>query len=207
MNIDTNITKASWNPPEEIAKNYLHYYPKEMKIELSKYMKSVSDAPSVIDIGCGNAQIYPILKAQNPNLEYVGIDNSETLVNVAREVVKDDGEIIQTDIFDYMDTNQKQFDFAILAHMIECIESPDMIMDKASKAAKYVAIHWYDTPKYEYDVVTVGKSPHPGEGFNPYIRRRMGKNYWKYITQRYGLSLVHKAQVGENNVLEVYTRA
>jgi len=68
MNINTDITKDSWNPSDKIAKDYLHYYSKEMKIELSKYMKSVSDSPSVIDIGCGNAQIYPILKSQNQDI-------------------------------------------------------------------------------------------------------------------------------------------
>jgi 2-polyprenyl-3-methyl-5-hydroxy-6-metoxy-1,4-benzoquinol methylase len=206
MDINTEITNQSWgNLGDDVAKNYLHYYPKQMKEELSRFISTISDNPKVLDIGCGNAQIYPILKINNPKLIYTGIDITDSLIRVAKEVVGDGDRVIKEDIFKYITNTNEKFNFGILSHMLECIESPDLIMGLASQKCDYIAIHWYDTPKYEYDAVTIAKNPHSEETFKPYLRRKMGKDYWSYIINRHNLELTHISGSGDN-VLEIYKR-
>ncbi len=207
MEINTEITNQSWGGIDnEKAKDYLHYYPREMKEAISKFISSVTSTPKVLDIGCGNAQIYQLLKKHNPNLNYTGVDIADSLLEVAKNVVGDNGKIVKDDIFKYVSNTNEKYDFAILCHMLECIESPDFIIGKASNMANYIAIHWYDTPKYDYDVVTIAKNPHSEDTFKPYIRRKMGKDYWGYIINRNNLELVHHDSSGENNTIEIYKK-
>lgn len=207
MNINIDISSKSWGDiSEDLAKNYLHNYPVDMKIELSKFISTVNPAPSILDIGCGNAQMYTILKRYNDNIRYVGIDISKPLLEAAKSVVKNDAFLVETDIYKYMMELNESFDFAIISHMLECIESPELIIAKASEKCEYIAIHWFDTPKYEYDAVTIASNPHSQESFKPYIRRKIGKNYWKYITDMYYLKLIKHSNVDQNNVLEIYKK-
>ena len=207
MDINTEITHNSWGDlAGDKAKDYLHYYPKEMKIAMAKFIGTISSEPKVLDIGCGNAQIFPLLKSHNPNLRYTGVDITDSLVDVAKGVVGDVGIIVKDDIFKFVTNTNERFDVSILSHMLECIESPDLIMGKAANISDYIAIHWYDTPKYDYDAVTIAKNPHSEDSFKPYLRRKMGKDYWEYIINRYNLVLVHRESSGVNNVLEVYKK-
>jgi len=207
MNINTEITNQSWGAiTDELAKTYLHHYPKQMKESLSKYIATITDKPKVLDIGCGNAQIYPILKNNNLNIEYTGVDITDSLVSVAKGVVGVNDKIIKDDIFKFIINTEEKYTFGILSHMLECIESPDLMMGIASQKCDYVAIHWYDTPKYDYDAVTISRNPHSEDSFKPYVRRKMGKDYWQYIVNRHNLELVYSDSAGENNVLEVYKK-
>jgi len=205
MDINTNITKKSWNPPKHLAKDYLHNYPPGTRKQLANFMKE-KGLKSALDIGCGNAQLYPILKKEVPSLEYTGIDGSKSLIDAAKEVVGNDGTLVLEDMYKYMQNNTHQYDVSVLSHILECVESPEMLVDLASKSSKYLAILWFDTPKYQYDAVIVAESAHPGEGFRPYIRRKMGAGFWKYIVTHYGLEGVYRVGDGPNNILDIYER-
>jgi len=207
MKINTDITNNSWSGlSKETAKTYLHYYPNEMKIVLSKFISSVSENPKVLDIGCGNGLLYPILKDHNKNLEYVGVDIADNLLEVAREVVGEDGKIIKGDIFDYMNNLNESFTFGILSHMLECTESPDLTMNRLSKNCEYIAIHWFDPPTYEFDSTVLANNPHSESEFRPYIRRKIGKDYWQLILSKNNLTLVHEDSANDTNLLEIYKK-
>ena len=90
--------------------------------------------------------------------------------------------------------------------MLECIESPEMVICKCAEISSYIAIHWFDPPVYEYDVTNIGKNPHSQEEFKPYIRRRVGKDYWNMILNKAKLKLVHKNSSGPKNIIEIYTK-
>lgn len=47
---------------------------------LSEYIK---DGQKVLDLGCGNGRLYQLL--QHKKIEYIGIDNSEGLIKIARK--------------------------------------------------------------------------------------------------------------------------
>lgn len=51
----------------------------------------------VLDIGCGNGRFYSFIKEHFDNVEYLGIDNSEELLNEARKL-GDDLELINFDL-------------------------------------------------------------------------------------------------------------
>ncbi len=53
---------------------------KEMEFLFEKYL---NPGERILDIGCGNGRFYPLFK--NKRVEYIGIDNSEKLVRLARE--------------------------------------------------------------------------------------------------------------------------
>ena len=208
MDINTEITNSSWVCSVEKAKDYLHYYPREMKIKLSEFMSTVKSNPKVLDIGCGNAQLYPILKKNNPNLDYTGVDIVDSLLTAAKSVVGDGGKIIKDDIFKYLTSSDSpRFDFGVLSHILECVESPDLLMGRASDLCEYIAIHWYDPPIYEYDATTIAKNPHSEDSFKPFIRRKMGKDYWSYIINRYNLTLFYRIESNPTNILEIYKKS
>ena len=52
----------------------------EINFLFDRYLK---ESDKVLDIGCGNARFYPLFKKHK--VEYIGIDNSEKLVKLAKE--------------------------------------------------------------------------------------------------------------------------
>ena len=184
MDINTDITRTSWNTiDKDTSKNYLHYYPSNTKQRLAEFMASNS-LKRTLDLGCGNAQMYPILKNSVSDVDYTGVDFSQNLADTAREVIGTDtnARIVYDDINKFIQTTNESYDVTILCHMVECIESIDLVVSMAAKKSKYLAILWFDPPVYEYDTITIGASPHPTGGNNPYIRRKIGAKYWQMIT-------------------------
>ena len=207
MDINTEITNSSWVCSAEKAKDYLHYYPKEMKIKLSEFISTISGNPTVLNVDGDFPEFVKVLKNNNTNLDYTGVDIVDSLLDVAKSVVGDDGEVIKDDIFKYLTSySGPKFDFGVLSHMLECVESPDLLMGRASDLCEHVAIHWYDPPTYEYDATIIAKNPHSEDSFKPYIRRKMGKDYWSYIINRYNLTLVYRVESNPKNVLEIYKK-
>lgn len=207
--INTEISGESWKKiGKEEALDYLHYYPKDSKIELSKYISNKKLNPSILDLGCGNAQLYPILKQNNPGLNYVGVDIADSLIEVANSVVGDNGLIIKEDIFSYIEKEKGFYDFIVLSHMVECSESPDFLISKSLEKCENLAILWFDYPKYEYDSVFINHNPHSGKSpdFRPYIRRKIGKSYWDFLVNKNNMGLFHSASFGENNILEIFKK-
>ncbi|MDA2936422.1 class I SAM-dependent methyltransferase [Patescibacteria group bacterium AH-259-L05] len=51
--------------------------------ELTSLIKYVKDDDTVLDLGCGNGRLLELFKGRN--VEYVGIDNSEKLIEIARQ--------------------------------------------------------------------------------------------------------------------------
>ncbi|MDA2922672.1 class I SAM-dependent methyltransferase, partial [Patescibacteria group bacterium AH-259-L07] len=51
--------------------------------ELTSLIKYVKDGDMVLDLGCGNGRLLELFKGKN--VEYVGIDNSEKLIEIAQK--------------------------------------------------------------------------------------------------------------------------
>ena len=204
MEINTSISHKGWDIEPEDAKTYLHYYPRVNKEALSKWINAnLNDNFNVLDIGCGNAQFYSILKEYNSNFRYTGIDNSENLVNEGTKVVGNQT-VIKTDIYKYMNQISDCYDICILSHMIECIESPEYIINKASKICKYISILWYDYPTYDYDTTFIINQSSDPSILKLITRRKMSKDYWNHIINKNNLHLVYSTKNSEKDVLEIY---
>lgn len=50
--------------------------------ELSTFRDYVKDGDEILDIGCGNGRLLELLKGKN--IEYIGVDNSERLIDIAK---------------------------------------------------------------------------------------------------------------------------
>jgi len=209
MEINTQISGESWGKiGKDEAIKYLHSYPKDSKIELSRYIAEKKSSPRVLDLGCGNAQLYPILKDRNPNLVYKGVDIADSLVEVAREVVGDPSSIIKEDLFSYIGREREFYDFIVLGHMLECSESPEFLVSNSMSRCESLAVLWFDYPKYEYDSIFINSNPHSSGSheFRPYIRRKIGSSYWNFILDKNNMVLSHRAAFGDNNILEIFTK-
>jgi len=53
---------------------------------LKKFTNYLQEGEKVLDIGCGNGRLYELLK--DKNIEYIGIDNSEKLIELAKRRFK-----------------------------------------------------------------------------------------------------------------------
>lgn len=51
--------------------------------EFTLFAQNLGLNGSVLDVGCGNARLYPFLQEQHPSVTYTGIDNSTELIGIA----------------------------------------------------------------------------------------------------------------------------
>ncbi len=68
---------------EEIAEDFSETRKKYLWPELIKLASEIEDGDSVLDVGCGNGRLLEALKDKKIN--YVGLDNSDKLIKLARE--------------------------------------------------------------------------------------------------------------------------
>ena len=71
---------------DEIADDFNQTRRKQLWPEIAKLAAEVPDGDSVLDVGCGNGRLSAALNGKN--IKYVGVDNSEKLISLARENIK-----------------------------------------------------------------------------------------------------------------------
>jgi ubiquinone/menaquinone biosynthesis C-methylase UbiE len=72
-----NKTAKTWDQTRRV------FWP-ELADETIKYFKK-SSPEAVLDLGCGNGRLLPILQENNDKLEYFGADISQGLIDIAKE--------------------------------------------------------------------------------------------------------------------------
>ena len=201
----TDLNKNSWQCPKDMANNYLHNYPTNMKYHLGSLLASKFPGElNILDVGCGNAQIYPILKKSKSNIRYTGIDISKHLSEEAKRITNgnNNAKILHGDLYKYISQISKPYDISILCHMLENFESPEYIIKQLKSKTKLIAILWYDFPLYDYDSIFIQNNFK--DASKPILRRKMGKDYWNMIVNKYNLKKIYIAGTGKN-ILEVYS--
>lgn len=95
--------------------------------------KYVQNNQKILDIGCGNGRLFSILK--NKNIEYLGIDNSKELINIAQEKYKN-FKNSKFKVKDLLEINyNKKFDLIFLIAVLQHIPSEELRI-KALKSIK-----------------------------------------------------------------------
>lgn len=191
----TEVTKKSWSNFEttDQTENYLKNYPNQSAYKILEFLGSTVN--SIIDVACGNAQLYPIFKDQNPDIVYTGLDFSEPLVDAAKKTISNDNNarIVVSDMYDYLLNTEEKYDLAVLSHIVECCESPDLLLGRLSSISNYIAIRWYNPPKYQYDFSEIRMSPiNESIGNSPYIRREMSTDYYNHLLYKHDLKIIHE---------------
>ncbi len=86
--------------------------------EVLKIVKPLLDSNpnlKILDIGCGTGQIIQELNAQYANLNYLGIDAAQNMINIAKENTKADGIRFALCPIERFETDEK-FDVVICTH-------------------------------------------------------------------------------------------
>lgn len=96
--------------------------------------RRVSSSPSVLEIGCGEGAVLAELRQRG--VEGRGVELSESGAEVAA------GRGFDVRLLDGVDTGfgDKEFDVALLTHVVEHLENPRATLREASRVATWVAV-------------------------------------------------------------------
>jgi SAM-dependent methyltransferase len=183
----------SWNSlTEDRAAEYLKTYgapspgSKRLLVEVIREQLPRS-AVSVLDLGCGNAQLYEYFRERELDCDYTGVDVSEPLLSVARENHRDDprAHFLSADV-NTLAGIEGRFDVAIYSHVLEIIGSPESSLLAAKALAGRIMIRFFEPPDAEHDLVEL-REMEIGDGSTvPYLRRTMGRDYYRLILAKLG---------------------
>jgi SAM-dependent methyltransferase len=146
---------------------------------------------SMLDLGCGNAQLYGYLREHGLDLDYTGVDFSEPLLEAARAAYAGDARarFVPADV-NTLDGVTGRWDIAVYSHVVEMISSPERSLLAARGLADRIAIRFFEPPEAETDLVEL-RDMEVGDGSTvPYLRRTMGRDYYRLILAKLGCTRV-----------------
>ncbi|MFH1648701.1 MAG: class I SAM-dependent methyltransferase [Patescibacteria group bacterium] len=78
----------------------------------ARIIKNFSDIKSVLDLGCGNGRFYQFISKKYPNIEYMGIDTNNDLLDEAREKYGNE-KFLNLDIFSDFKEIKDRYDLVV----------------------------------------------------------------------------------------------
>jgi SAM-dependent methyltransferase len=113
-----------WTP--ELAKIFLRCGP-EGKSHPSRVrvLSLLQGQSSVLDVGCGNGVMFEMIRERRPDLDYCGIDVTEKLLEVARELFPADAHRFRRMSLYDLKTLRRNFDAVVCRHVLEHL--PDYV--------------------------------------------------------------------------------
>jgi SAM-dependent methyltransferase len=141
----------------------------------------------LLDLGCGNAQLYEYLKLVSLPCTYTGVDFSGPLLDAAREIHAGDASasFVEADIATLSGV-EGTWDFAVFSHVVEMLSAPEDALSAARQRASTILIRFFEPPDFDTDVVEL-RHMEVGDGrMVPYLRRKMSRDYYRLILSRIG---------------------
>lgn len=160
---------------------------------------------SVLDLGCGNGQLYEHLRETKSLARYVGVDFSAPLVAAARKAFADDARaaFIEDDVT-LLSTVKGPFDFVIYSHVIEMLASPESSLRRAREVASKIIIRFFEPPEFDAVTVELREMTVSDGPAVPYIRWKMSRDYYRLILANLGCSQVDIYQAeGDSDQIHV----
>ena len=195
------ILSESWSSfsPEE-ARSYLRpdaggreTHSRRVLLRLLKRRLRSSPEARILDVGCGNGNLYGDLCHQFPRVNYTGIDVSGPLLAAARErfpqavFVEMDCESLLT----LRGTHDELFDTVVYSHVLEMIESPETSLIQARQIARSVLIEFFEPPSKRPDRVEL-LTMDLGNGPTPYLRRQVSLDVYLQWVSSAGFAKVDR---------------
>jgi SAM-dependent methyltransferase len=190
-----DILHRSWSAfaPERAAE-YLrssgHPSPNS-KLILADVLLRLGRSASVMDLGCGNAHLLEFLRDRGFRGRYVGVEFSEPLLGAARRAFAHDPQasFLHGDV-NTLESVDVCCDVAIYSHVIEMLASPERSLLAARRLADKILIRFFEPPDHEFDSVEIHSMKVGPDESVPYLRRKMGRDYYRLILARLGCSEV-----------------
>jgi SAM-dependent methyltransferase len=113
-----------WTP--ELAKIFLRCGP-EGKSHPSRVtvLSLLEDVSSVLDVGCGNGVMFEMIRERGLDLDYLGIDVTEKLLQVARQLFPADAQRFRRMSLYDLKSFRRKFDAVVCRHVLEHL--PDYV--------------------------------------------------------------------------------
>ena len=214
----SEVLRTSWNCfDEKYAKDYLHYFPRTLHDDFVDFVFGAMNVeePSILDVGCGNCRMVSILNERKKKYRYTGMDFSKPLLAESRKSFLesiDNSLNVSVDLVDGDITNKDsyggRYDISLLSHIVELVDSPESLIANASSVSDYVAIVWYEYPRFEHSTFEVrpfvNTDNEDKNVFSPYLRNKLSLKYMNMIIDNNSLSLVHEKKTSEKDVLTIF---
>jgi 2-polyprenyl-3-methyl-5-hydroxy-6-metoxy-1,4-benzoquinol methylase len=184
-----NSSRINWRFAFELAGELyggdFHLYSKALNEEfLCKY---IDEKSSVIDIGCGVGRWCKVASKYAKNV--VGIDYDASLISIAnRENKAENIEFIVGDVT--KDLQNRKFDLALLTHVIEHIETPDILLNELKNIADKIIV---EVPDFAQDPLNFMRLKHnlpfysDGDHVREYtleiLKNQVERTGWKIIDE------------------------
>lgn len=188
--------QKSWSSiSDNAATSYLSYYPTYNKHQFTKFIKPKFRKARILELGCGNLNTYKLL-TQSLNFEYTGVDFSLPLINAAKKVGGKGISLIHKDIYEYLESyDGPRFDIILMSHLIELVESQDLLLHYCAKHAPLIAIFWFDPPAHRFHRTEFKVSAHPSETkYAPYLRIKTSTDFYKHLLEKHNLKIIYKSR-------------
>jgi SAM-dependent methyltransferase len=146
---------------------------------------------SIVDLGCGNGQLLETFRGSGFDWSYTGVDFSPPLLTAARKAFAGDpkASFVQADV-NTLEGVEGRFDVAVYSHVIEILGSPERSLLAAGRLAGAIAIRFFEPPEFDADLVEL-RDMEVGDGTTvPYLRRKMGRDYYRMILAKAGCTRV-----------------
>ena len=113
-----------WTP--ELAKIFLRSGPEgKSHRSRAKVLSLLDGASSILDVGCGNGVMFEMIREKGLDLDYLGIDVTEKLLAVARELFPADAHRFQQMSLYDLKKLRRKFDVVVGRHVLEHL--PDYV--------------------------------------------------------------------------------
>jgi ubiquinone/menaquinone biosynthesis C-methylase UbiE len=194
-----DILKKSWSSfTKDSANNYLKGfgngsdYSKQIVSNILEKMSINDKNLSVIEFGCGNAQLLTTILENDIVLNYTGVDFSRSLLDVARKNFSSHNFDFILDDIENLTNIKKRYTVGIYSHVIEMLSSPEKFLMHAKSLCDILIIRFFEPPKYKYYTVELKNMliSENSEIQKPYLRRKISKDFYRYILTKLECSKV-----------------
>lgn len=198
--------KSSWGAfPKDIAVRYLKSFghpslqSKELLHDVIKEMHP--NRVSILDLGCGNANLAEFFLKKRLSFSYTGVDFSDVLLDVARTAIPS-GIFINDDV-NLLENVPKGYDLACYSHVLEMLPSPESSLRAAKSKASRIVIRFFEPPAVRDDAVELLEMDIGTDYKVPYLRRKMSQSYYELILSNIGCSKVDIYRTGSKDQVHV----
>ena len=175
----------------EYMKTYGHPSAGSKKLLVDVLERRFGTGASILELGCGNGQLYEYFRQRGLTGPYFGVDFSTALLEVARANYGSDpgADFEWADVCD-LSKIHGSYDVAVYSHVLEATSSPEKSLREASRLASAIVIRFFEPPEHELDVVEL-REMEVGDGRRvPYLRRSMSRDYYRMILGKLGCTSV-----------------